>query len=219
MHVEFLVEDSSGAKLVENLLPKIIGNQGKPHTWHIHSYKGIGHLPKDLRGKGDPEKRVLLAQLPRLLKGYLSVPTVNAVVVVVDSDRRDGKKFLAELEGVAATMKSTHKPKSKQKTAVFLAIEEIEAWYLGDHAAIYAAYPKAKRQVLTGYKQDSVCDTWELLADAIEPGGRGPFETGGRNAGAAKNEWAIRIGPLLDPHRNRSPSFIQFRDGLKQLVP
>lgn len=32
MHIEILVEDSSGGKVVEAVLPNVIGPQGEPHT-------------------------------------------------------------------------------------------------------------------------------------------------------------------------------------------
>ena len=47
----------------------------------------------------------------------------------------------------------------------------MEAWYLGDQQALMEADPRAKRKVLDTYIQDSACGTWELLADAIYPGG------------------------------------------------
>ena len=46
MHIEILVEDASGEKLLESLLPKVFGTQGDPHTWRVHAYKGIGRIPK-----------------------------------------------------------------------------------------------------------------------------------------------------------------------------
>lgn len=76
MHLEVLVEDKSCSLLLENLLPKIIGQQGKPHTWRIHSYKGIGHLPKNLKANANIKQRHLLTQLPRLLSGYSKPPVM-----------------------------------------------------------------------------------------------------------------------------------------------
>ena len=35
MHIEILVEDSSGEKLLQVLLPQLIGPQGDPHTWKV----------------------------------------------------------------------------------------------------------------------------------------------------------------------------------------
>lgn len=80
MHLEFLVEDGSGAALLNILVPRIIGAHTCPHTWNIHSYKGIGHIPRDLRTSDDPAKRMLLAQLPRVLRVYAKTPGVDRVV-------------------------------------------------------------------------------------------------------------------------------------------
>jgi len=213
MHIEILVEDSSGEKLLESLLPKLFGMQGEPHTWHVHAYRGIGRIPKNLNAGGDPAKRILLDQLPRLLRGYGKTPGVDAVVVVLDSDRRNCEDFLAELKAVAAGCNPA------PNTLFRIAIEEMEAWYFGDQQALTVAYPKAKIQVLRRYEQDSVCGTWELLADAIYPGGSAAIKKAGWPLpGQVKHEWAERIGPLLDPDRNLSPSFGKLRDGLRRLV-
>lgn len=213
MHVEVLVEDSSGAKLVEILLPAVIGPHGEPHTWRVHPYKGIGRLPVGLSAKSDPAKRALLDQLPRLLAGYGKTAGIDAVVVVLDSDRRDCKAFLGELKDLL--LKCRPAP-----NALFrLAIEEMEAWYLGDRSALLAAYPRAKAEVLNRYKQDSVCGTWELLADAIHPGGSGAIlSVGWPLPGQMKHEWADKIGPRMDVENNQSPSFRKFREGLRRLV-
>ncbi len=173
MHIEILVEDSSGKKLLEALLPKLLGVHGEAHTWNMHSYKGIGHIPKNLRGKADPAKRILLDQLPRLLKGYGKTPGIDAVVVVLDTDKRNCVDFLNELEALATECNSV------PNTLFRLAIEEMEAWYLGDRQALESAYPRAKVEVLNRYVQDSSCDTWELLADAVYPGGAAAIKKAG----------------------------------------
>lgn len=213
MHIEFLVEDASGGKLLEALLPKLIGKQGDPHTWRLHSYKGIGRIPANLNAGADPAKRILLDQLPRILRGYGKTPGIDAAVVVLDSDRQDCVAFLAELKALAALCNPP------PNTLFRLAIEEMEAWYLGDRQALQTAYPRAKAAVLDGYVQDSICDTWELLADAVHPGGSVVIKKAGwPSPGQLKCEWAERIGPLLDPTRNVSPSFGKLRDGLKLLI-
>ncbi len=213
MHIEVLVEDSSGAKLLQLLLPKLIGDHGVSHTWRLHPYKGIGRLPAGLSAAADPAKRALLDQLPRLLAGYGRTPGVDAVLVVLDSDRRDCKVFLKELN--AALRHCRPAP-----NALFrLAIEETEAWYLGDRAALLSAYPRAKKDVLGRYRQDSVCGTWELLADAVQPGGFAAIQkVGWPLPGQIKHAWAGQIGPLMDIETNDSPSFRKFRDGLRALV-
>lgn len=213
MHIEVLVEDSSGGKLLQCLLPQLIGPRGEPHSWRIHSYRGIGRIPKNLATKTDPTKRIILDQLPRLLRGYGKTPGIDAVVAVLDTDKRDCKNFLQELKAVASSCVPA------PQTLFRLAIEEIEAWYLGDVLALRAAYPSAKADVLNRYVQDSTCDTWELLADAVYPGGcaalkkaRWPLP------GQVKHDWAEKIGPRMVMDRNVSPSFGKFRDGMRALI-
>lgn len=213
MHIEVLVEDSSGERLLAQLLPQILGEQGEPHTWRLKAYKGIGRIPKGLSAKADPAKRILLDQLPRLLQGYGKTPGIDAVVVVLDTDRRDCKSFLQELKSVADQCEPA------PNTLFRLAIEEMEAWYLGDRAALLKAFPRAKRDVLDRYVQDSACGTWELLADAVHAGGVAAIKKAGWPLpGQLKHEWAEKIGPFMTLHQNSSPSFCKFRDGLTRLV-
>jgi hypothetical protein len=211
--MEVLVEDGSGAKLIETLLPALIGVHGSPHTWRVHPYRGLGRLPGGLSTKADPAKRALLVQLPRLLAGYGKTPGIDAVVVVLDSDKRDCRIFLKELRGLLNQCRPT-------PNAMFrLAIEEMEAWLLGDRNALLAAYPRAKRNVLAGYSQDAVCGTWELLADAIHPGGSADIRAAGWPLpGQIKHEWVEKIGPRMNVEDNQSPSFCKFRDGVRRLL-
>jgi hypothetical protein len=214
MHIEILVEDSSTAELLKILVPKLIGPHGDPHTWNLHPYKGSGRLPLDLHEYGDPAKRVLLDQLPRLLRG-LGAPTsgVDLIMVVIDADDRDCKTFLSELKRVATACKA------ETKTMFSLAIEETEAWYLGDRDALRAAYPRAKPKVLRDYVQDSVCGTWEVLANAVVDGGlEAVRRRGGPLPGDLKHEWAQNIGPRMTLDSNNSPSFRKFCEGLRKSV-
>lgn len=213
MHLEILIEDSSGKRVLEVIVPAILGSHGAPHTWRIIDYKGIGRLPKGLRGGHDAAKRILLDRLPTVLRGYGKTPGIDGVIVVVDADRRDCRAFLAELRATLAL------DQPAMPVVFRLAIEEIEAWYLGDRAALLGAYPKARQEVLARYVQDAICDTWETLADAIHPGGRAAIKRGGYPAaGAAKHEWAGRIAPLMNPDGNASPSFCKFREALINLT-
>ena len=105
-------------------------------------------------------------------------------------------------------------------TALFcIAIEEIEALLLGDRNAVMLAYPKAKVQVLNKYRQDSICETWELLADAIYGGGARKLKAEGWPAPArAKCRWAEKIAPHVDIEANKSKSFQVFRNGVLELA-
>ena len=211
MHLEFLVEDQSGKVLLKKLIPRILGEQGCPHTWNLHSYKGIGRIPQNLDHQADPAKRILLDRLPQILKGYGRTPGYDAVVVVLDSDRRNCQEFLQELKDLLQTLNPA------PKTTFRLAIEEMEAWYFGDTAALLKAYPRARRNVLERYRQDSVCGTWELLADAIHIGGSAALPHYAL-AGKAKSEWAERIGEYMSLEDNQSPSFRKFCDGVRHLA-
>jgi hypothetical protein len=212
MHIEFLVEDSSGATLLNLLVPKIIGPFGDLHTWNIHAYKGIGRIPKELKAATEARKRMLLDNLPRILSGYAKTPGIDAVVVVVDSDRKSCQDFLHELRTVAN--------ESGCLAIMFrIAIEEIEAWYLGDQAALKMAYAKAKLGALAKYNQDSVCGTWEFLADLVYPGGiQAVSKQGWPLPGTLKHEWAERIGAHMNVEQNNSPSFNKFVSGLRKLT-
>lgn len=213
MHIEVLVEDSSGEKLLECLLPQLLGPFEDPHTWRLHSYKGIGRIPKGLKGTADPARRILLDQLPRLLRGYGKTPGIGAVVVVLDADTRDCRTFLSELKTLAASCGPV------PATLFRLAIEEMEAWYFGDRLALLGAYPRAKMDVLNAYVQDSVCGTWERFADAVHPGGAAAIKKAGWPLpGQVKHEWAAAMGPRMALDRNVSPSFRKLRDGLRSLV-
>ncbi|NLE24846.1 MAG: hypothetical protein GX625_05800, partial [Clostridiaceae bacterium] len=164
MHIEILVEDESGKKALETLVPKIIGDS---HSFIVHSYKGIGHIPKNITEKKEAKQRFLLNQLPRLLRGYgktfagYSQEYPAAVIFVCDLDDRCLKAFRQELLKILSACYL------QPETRFCFAVEEGEAWLLGDIRAVKKAFPRAKDNVLTAYENDSICGTWERLADAI----------------------------------------------------
>ncbi|MDR1579121.1 MAG: DUF4276 family protein [Synergistaceae bacterium] len=212
MHFEILVEDQSGKHALDILVPKIIGDG---HTFIVHQYKGIGHIPKNLKHGVDPRKRLLLNTLPRLLRGYGKTFATYpggynaAVIIVCDLDDRCLKVFREELNDILNGCDP------KPETRFCIAIEESEAWYLGDIKAVKSAYPEAKDSVLNKYVNDSICGTWELLADAIYNGGSEALLSGGWQAvGREKSQWAVRISPYMDILNNKSPSFIYFKKRL-----
>ncbi|PKM37137.1 MAG: hypothetical protein CVV06_07475 [Gammaproteobacteria bacterium HGW-Gammaproteobacteria-10] len=211
MHFEVLVEDLSGKNALERLIPKIVGEK---HTFRVLAYKGIGHVPKNMNSAADASKRKLLANLPRLLSGYGKAWNnySGVVIVICDLDDKCLKSFLSQLQGI---LKSCD---PRPETRFCIAIEEGEAWFLGDIAAIKKAYPKAKCSVLESYQADSICGTWEILADAVYPGGsRELIKQGQNKIGAEKSAWALKISPYMDIDRNCSPSFNYFVGKLKEL--
>lgn len=216
MHFEILVEDQSGKKALDILVPKIIGNR---HTAKVRNYRGIGRIPKNLKSSTDVSKRLLLDRLPKLLRGYgktfanypASYPA--AVIVVCDLDDKCLKTFRCELFAVLNACNP------KPETRFCIAVEEGEAWLLGDIPAIKVAYPQAQYHVLNRYQNDSICGTWELLADAVFVGGSTALKNRGwRAIGIKKSAWAKKIAPQMNVHNNASPSFRYFQKKIRELM-
>ena len=213
MHFEILVEDQSGKKALDILISKILGNQ---HKFKVRPYQGIGHIPKNLTNPTNANTNLLLNQLPMQLraygKSYANDPT-KVVIVVCDLDNNCLKTFRQELFAVLNSCNP------KPETRFCIAIEEGEAWLLGDVSAIKAAYPSAKDNVLKRYQNDSICGTRELLADALFTGGASRLKKRGwQAAGREKFVWAQKITPYMNVDKNKSPSFCYFRDKLRELI-
>jgi hypothetical protein len=216
MHFEILVEDQSGKKMLDCLIPMIIG---EAHTFTVHSYKGIGRIPRNLNHNADPAKRILLDRLPKLLAGYgrtfadYSPGYSAAVIVVCDLDDRCLRTFRQELLNIEQNCNP------RPVTRFCIAIEEGEAWFLGDLPALRAAYPLTQEAVVNNYVQDSICGTWERLADAIYRGGSQALRgLGWQEVGRQKSIWAEQISPQMDIDGNLSPSFGYFLTKLRELA-
>ena len=138
MHFEVLVEDKSGSIALDFILEKILGVNHTEHSWRLHPYKGIGHIPRNLHRQPDPGTQMLLNNLPALLRGYgCSLGPQSSVVVVVDLDRKNCMQFKRQLLDV---LEACH---PRPNTLFRIAIEESEAWLLGDAKAVTEAYPMA----------------------------------------------------------------------------
>lgn len=215
--IEALVEDRSGGMIMAGLLEKILDAHlaADPQTtWTllIRPHRGLGNFPKDLSRRPDRFTSSLLGLLPAKLRAYDKLKAgegADLILVILDSDEQDNRKLYNNVRFTARTVAP------KKSVIIGLAVEEIEAWALGDRAAVLAAYPEANLKVLDRYEQDSVCGTWEVLARAVM-GDRAEdlIETGYPAVGMYKAEWAAKIAPLLDPERNVSPSFKRFYKAL-----
>ncbi|MEO5348670.1 MAG: DUF4276 family protein [Magnetococcus sp. YQC-3] len=200
MHCEILVEGQSDLTTLSVLMPGIVGPYAQPHTWKIHQHRGAAQLLQTLPGK---------------LRAYgKEMRSDEMVVVLVDlDDRADCRLFKQELVNLLETCQT-------RPVCLFrIAVEELEAWFLGDRAAVIAAYPHAQRAVLDAYIQDAQCGTWERLADAVHPGGMTTLGASGKRSPLVlhrKKMWARQIAPRMDVEKNLSPSFCCFRDGLRR---
>jgi hypothetical protein len=216
MHFDILVEDFSGKQLLDIIVPQIINSH--KNTYKVYSYKGCGRIPKDLHTTQDPVKRILLEQLPSLLQGF-GKRNINsrydaAVIIVVDCDKRDCKTFKQELINVLSIC-------NPRPVAFFrIAIEEMEAWLLGDKTAVQVAYPKYNADEYDKYKHDSIVGTWEKLADITLSVDMAKLLKKSNFAvvGKQKSDWARNIGKHMDVHHNASQSFNCFKNKLEELA-
>lgn len=204
MHFQYLIEDQSSALLIHEIMLKLM-EKYTDITYDCKAFKGIGGFTKKNTVK-ETKTGKLLNDLATYLRGFnKSLSGIPAVIVVVlDNDDNNTEEFRESLERVA-----------RQNMILIdhvfcIAVEEVEAWLLGDEDAVLAAYPNAKTSIMHSYVQDSICGTWELLADVIYPGGiqkirRNKFSY--VEIGKLKCEWSKNIGLHMDIDNNQSPSF------------
>ncbi len=225
MRLEILVEGSIEKDVLDVLLKKIIKDH-EAHLWKIHPHKGIGHLPdpacrsdkKEVnKNKKNAIKQTLLGSLSSKLKYYGKEQDDNlAVVVLVDLDDKNCIQFKKQLLEILNFCQPA------PKVLFRIAIEELEAWFLGDRIAVKKSYPNAKEKILDSYEQDSICGTWEKLADAVYEGGvkelHSRYGRGSKKILRKKAEWAIKICQHMDVRKNESPSFRVFRDGIRNMI-
>lgn len=213
MHFQYLIEDQSSTELIHALMKKIIA--GCPDiTYDCKSFRGLGGFTKKNTVK-ETKTGKLLNDLATYLRGFSkslqNIPA--AIVILLDNDDRDTEAFRLELEDVV------RENRILVDHVFCIAVEEVEAWLLGDEQALLAAYPKAKIQVIRSYVQDSICGTWETLADAVYPGGSQRLHkehASYMEIGKLKAEWARNIGIHMDLTANQSPSFQSFIGEIKK---
>jgi hypothetical protein len=202
MHIEFLVEEESCAEALRSLVPKIVGETA---SFGLHFFQG---------------KPDLLKKLPERLAGYANWLTDDyRIVVLVDRDNDDCKNLKAQLDEIAAEKglktRSTSRDKRRFHVMNRIAVEELEAWFLGDVEALSAAYPRVPGTLgkKRGYHDPDAIrgGTWEALERTLR-------KAGYYSTGMPKIEVARNVAARMDPSRNRSHSFQVFRDGLRDMV-
>jgi hypothetical protein len=209
MYFQFLIEDQSTEILVNHVICKLQEHYPEYEIYaDVKSFSGIGHFTKS----GSTMERKtgkLLNDLPKYLRGIdkklRNMGRTAAIIIVLDNDNRDPEAFYKQLEQMASDngILTDH---------VFcVAVKEMEAWLLGDPTAIEKAYPEVRKTMAKNYVQDGICDTWEVLANMVYPGGLTNLKKKAGRAyteiGKAKAEWADRIGAEIHLEGNHSPSF------------
>ncbi len=204
MRLHFLVEGPAEEALLRIWLPRFLPAQ---HSYTIIPHRGKGKIPRDPIAKPDPRRQGLLDQLPAKLRafGRSFTPDTDRFIVLVDLDRDDCQ----ELKQRMCTLLDYCEPRP---TVLFrIAIEETEAFYLGERKAIKQAFPHAKLYKLDNYTQDSICGTWELFQSVIG------------TESEDKVLWARQMGAYLGTQWkgvqvNQSPSFRQFCKAILRLA-
>lgn len=215
MHFQFLIEDMSGEILIRHVMHKI-QKKSETVTFDCKSFKGIGGFKISSKVK-DVKTDKLLNDLKIYLRGFdKTLRGIDAaIIIVLDNDARETEQFKQQLEQQAALAIISI-------DYVFcIAVEEMEAWLLGDKEALACAYPDVREAVIKEYKQDSICGTWEVLANAVFKGGLKSFKKECptyRETGKYKAEWADAIGRHMEFERNVSPSFQEFINELLSRV-
>ena len=201
MTIHVLVEGASELALLDRWAPRLLRQRGV----RIHPHQGKGELPVDPKAVPEGKRRGLLDQLPAKLRGFAkaSQSKTHQVVVLVDADNDDQGDLVARISKVAGQVAPG------LSVTVTLAVEETEAFYLGDLRSLKRAFPDADMDKARAYVPDSICGTWELFGVIVHDGG------------GNKVAWAEAMGPVLTvkARESRSPSFKKFVKDLLALVP
>lgn len=198
-HLELLVEEPSMEAFLRGLLPRLLPQD---HSFEIHAFQG----------KGD-----LLRKLAPRLRGYASwMPADWRIVVVVDRDAEDCWALKARLDRIAADCGlRTDRARGNWQLVNRIAIEELEAWYFGDWAAVRAGYPRVSAQIpgKQAYRDpDAIAGgTWEAFERVLQRHG---YFTAGLN----KVEVARAMATHMTPAANRSSSFQSFLHALQSAL-
>lgn len=162
-------------------------------------------------------KQELLAQLPRQLKAMVKwIPDHFRIVVLLDQDRQDCAALKKTLERMSheAGLGTLSAPGKCARVANRIAVEELEAWLLGDPQALRAAFPKLSatfERTASLRNPDAVKGgTWEALERLLQKSG---YYLGG----LAKVDCARSVAAHIVPERNVSRSFKVFHRGLHRL--
>ncbi|MFA7241492.1 MAG: DUF4276 family protein [Sulfuricellaceae bacterium] len=177
----FMLEEPSAQDALQGLLPSILPTEIQVEYMIFE-------------GKQDLEKRI-----GRRMRAWLRPDT--SFVVLRDQDNGDCRVIK---QGLTEKCRDAGRP----DTLVRIACRELEAWFVGDWAA-----------VAQGFSLPRVAD-WNSKAIYREPDRLGNPVAELRKAIPAyqKRDGARRIGAHLDPRRNCSPSFKAFAEAVRRLA-
>jgi hypothetical protein len=200
LYLEFMVEEPSMQIVLNNILPKIIGQ-----NFEVHAFNG---------------KMDLIKKLPDRLKGRKKcISNDRVIIVVIDRDEEDCIGLKRKMESIALSVGLSTRTNpghdGRYQVVNRIAIEELEAWFFGDIKAIRTAFPKIPENMgrkVAFRDPDAIAGgTWEALERQLK-------KCGYYSSGIPKNEVARLISTHMDPDTNRSRSFRIFIGSVKALV-
>ena len=200
MHADILVEDESTAAAVSVLLSRLIGNRVE-HSSEIQSFNG---------------KDRMLRRLPGVLRAQARAEYADRVIVVIDQDDDSCYELKQRIHDTAVSVGLIYagQPAVDTRLRIRIATTELESWFIGDPAAVRAAYPRLTERDLRLRRRehpDTMTHAWEWLQRRLVSHGyyadRMP-----------KAEVARAIAPHLDlsPEGNASYSFRLFLRTLRE---
>jgi len=189
MRLEFLLEEQSAEKALQNLLPRLLPDQV---SYYLHPHNG---------------REDLLRQLGAKLRAYSRwLPADAYVVVLCDQHSRDCAKLKQVILNEATAI-------GFERILARIVVAELESWFLGDPAAIEAAFPRLHASGWAGRKTyrhpDRLLNASQVLDRLLRNAGyreRYPKVIGAR-----------RISEHMSLEDNRSHSFGVFCDGLRRI--
>lgn len=194
-HLEILVEEESMEAFLQAVLPRLLP---KDRTFSIHTFQG---------------KHALLHNLESRLRAYARWITDECrIIVLIDRDRENCFSLKQNLETIASATGLLTRSQSRCRPWQLVnrvVIEELEAWYFGDWQAVRSAYPRVSQKIPNQTRNPDAVrgGTWETFERILKR--HGYFKTGLRKVEAARV-----VGTHVDPGRNRSHSFVKFREAI-----
>ena len=199
--LEVLVEEPSAEAALRHILPTLV-----PPTvrWKIVNFRGKSKLLKELE--------------PRLRAYRVRVEQGEDVriLVLVDRDDDDCLVLKRRLDAAAtqARLSTRRRPDvaGRFRVANRVVVKELESWFLGDPAALRAAFPSLPAtNPRSAVFRSPEKGGWKTLHRLLREHGiyRGRYP---------KIDAARRIASRMNVNANRSASFRQFRAGIAGLV-
>jgi len=196
--LEILVEEPSMEAALREIMPKLLQERA---SWK----------PINMGSKGR-----LLKALPARLRGYrqrIDNGEDLKIIVLVDRDNDNCEQLKHRLETIAReaglTTKTAANGQGDFQVVTRIAIEELEAWFMGDVDALKTAFTSLRGVNFPGiFRNPDNGGTWERLHRFLK-------RNGIYRKSYPKIEAARKIAKHMEPDRNRSRSFQSFVQGVE----